>query len=261
MKLRQQQGMTILAKIFDNYKLMKKEIYKRKLEIISRYMPDAQIRKILGETEKYTFQQGYIIDQKRGLIAPIRAVRDLEYNVRIEDAPGGVNKTMAELSMMMEMMQSGMPMDPNTIIDKLDLSPSEKWDWKAYIENEEKQQQQQQQQEMQMKAGEMQIKQKEHQEKMQLEQAKLKISQAKIQADSQTKLQIANQKTQQDDTESKRDYAVKIAELEKAEQEKAFETLVDLARNGLTKEGSNINQKTSTATPATRANDATYAVN
>jgi hypothetical protein len=226
LKLRQQQGLTMLSKIFNNYKAMRKEIYKRKLEVITRYMPDAQIRKILGETEKYTFQQGYIIDQKRGLVAPIRAVRDLGYNVRVEDAPGGVNKTMAELSVMLEMMQSGMPMDPNTIIDKLDLSPKEKWDWKAYIAEEQEQDQQAQQQDMELRAQDQQA-------KTQMEQMKLQITEMKIQLDNQTKVQISNAQIEQKDKDSRRDFVISAAELEKAEQDDAFNMLVDMARNGL----------------------------
>jgi len=248
LKLRQQQGLTMLAKIFNNYKAMRKEIYKRKLEVITRYMPDAQIRKILGETEKYTFQQGYIIDQKRGLVAPIRAVRDLGYNVRIEDAPGGINKTMAELSVMLEMMQSGMPMDPNTIIDKLDLSPKEKWDWKNYIAEEQQQDQEAQQQDTQLRAQDQQM-------KMQMEQMKLQLQQMKIEQDNQTKLLVSTQQTEQQERDSRRDFAVKAAELEKMEQDDAFNMLVELARTNITKESN-------TATPAhLKGADAASAVN
>ena len=228
---------------------MRKEVYKRKLEVITRYMPDAQIRKILGETEKYTFQQGYIIDQKRGLVAPIRAVRDLGYNVRIEDAPGGVNKTMAELSIMLEMMQSGMQMDPNTIIDKLDLSPKEKWDWKAFIAEE-------QQQDQEAQAQDMELRSQEQASKKQLEEMKLELQEMKTTMDNQTKIQISQDKLQQDERDSRRDFVISAAELEKAEQDDAFEMLVDMARNGL-----NNTKKPLDGTPPKSGADATSAVN
>ena len=225
LRLRQRQGMTMLSKLFENNKFTLKEIYKRKLEIISRYMPDTQIRKILGETAKYTFEQGYIIDRERGLIAPIRKIRDLNYNIRMEDAPGGMNKMMSEFTVFMDMMEKGFPTDPNVVIDKLDLSPLEKADWKAYIEKQQQGKQQAQKAELDTQQAKIQVNMKQHTDKMQIEQIKLKLLAEGKGQDLKAKVSIEADKIEQSDVESKRDFALAVAQMDAAEKKDMIDIL------------------------------------
>jgi len=225
LRLRQRQGMTMLSKLFENNKFTLKEIYKRKLEIISRYMPDTQIRKILGETAKYTFEQGYIIDRERGLIAPIRKIRDLNYNIRMEDAPGGMNKMMSEFTVFMDMMEKGFPTDPNVVIDKLDLSPLEKADWKAYIEKQQQGKQQAQKAELDTQQAKIQVNMKQHTDKMQIEQSKLKLLAEGKGQDLKAKVSIEADKIEQSDVESKRDFALAVAQMDAAEKKDMIDIL------------------------------------
>jgi len=221
LRLRQQQGLTILAKLFANHRAALKEVYKRKIEIIVRFMPETQIRKILGETEKYTFQQGYIVDQQRGMIAPIRKIRDLNYNIRMEEAPGGLTKMMAELATFMEMMEKGFPVDPFTVIDKLDLSPIEKANWKNYIKQQEEGKQKLQGIEMQMKAKKLESDDKHKTAQVQNESKKLEImAKGKMQDGAISREQIA-----QKDTDSKRDLAAKMADMDADEKSSMLELL------------------------------------
>jgi len=225
LKLRQKQGLTMLSRLFSNYTKARKEILKRKIEVISRFMPDKQIRKILGETEKYTFQDGNIIDQARDLSAPIRKIKDLEYNIRTEDAPGGVNKMLTELSTFMDMMEKKFPVNPTTVIDKLDLSPIEKEDWKKYISDNQQAQQQAQQQEIEIKKAELDSKLKVDLDRIAVENRKIDVLTEKTaQDDSRIRTLEDNKITLSDDI-SQREIAVKIAELQSSDRAKIMDIL------------------------------------
>jgi hypothetical protein len=254
LKLRQQQGLTMLSKSFNNFKSAQKEIYKRKLEVISRYMPDSQILRILGNNDKYAFEGENIVDKKRGLTAPIRNLRDLSYNIRMEDAPGGMNKTMMELSIFLDMLEKKFPVNPDTIIDKLDLSPVERADWKAFIAEQKQGAQQAQQAEQQFKMADVQAKQQEQQAKAAENQAKVVESQARIQLEAkkhqdnialeQQKIMLAGQSKaadiesaseisantiQQRDIASQRDFTAKVAAMDAAEKKDMLSILTWVA--------------------------------
>jgi len=148
-RLRQQQGVTLLKPLFRNFNNMKKELFKRQLAIIMEYMPDSQILRILGQGERYQIdrQSGMIMDQMTGMTANLRDARALEYNIVAEEAPGNMTKRMLELSVLTEMMQGGFPVDPMLILEKLELSASDKARWSEYI-NSQQQAQTEEQEEM-----------------------------------------------------------------------------------------------------------------
>lgn len=150
-RLRQQQGLTLLKPLFKSFNKMKKELFKRQLSIIMAYMSDSQILRILGQGDRYNLDKntGVITDKQTGLQAMIRDVRNLEYNLSAEEAPGNMTKRMLEISTYMEMKQAGFLIDPVSVIEKLELSATEKDRWLKYIDNVEKSQSQQTQQAMQ----------------------------------------------------------------------------------------------------------------
>jgi hypothetical protein len=158
-RMRQQQGMTLLKPLFRNFNFMKKEIFKRKLAIIMEYMPDKQILQVLGQNERYSIdpQSGVITDNQTGHQAELRNVRALEYNVVAEQAPGNTTTRMLELQSMLEMMQT-LPVPPEQIIEKLDIAADEKARWIEYISQ---QQQAQAEQQEEMKNLEVQFKERE----------------------------------------------------------------------------------------------------
>lgn len=227
-RLRQQQGLTLLAKLFRNYKEMQKQLFLRKAAVIMKFMPDAQIQRIIGENDSFIIKNGMIIDQEavkkreeqikqmqqqmqqmqqqaqqqpgqqpgqqQGPPGqqgpqppmpqmpeippvpeiPLRNIRDLEYNIKVEDSPGNMTKEMLELSTFMEMMQRGFPVDHKMVVEKMDLSSKQKTRWLAFIDQQLQQQQQMQQQAMQVQ--------------MALEQAKMQLEQARIQMQGQAQM-------------------------------------------------------------------------
>jgi hypothetical protein len=156
-RLRQQQGMTLLKPLFRNFNFMKKELFKRQLAVIMSYMPDRQIKKILGQNERYQISPDGIItdmmsaqeDPQTGEVfytrqADIRDVRSLEYNIIAEQAPGNMSKRMMELQALLE-MQERLPIPPEQIISKLEISATEKERWLEYIRQQQEAESAQQQ--------------------------------------------------------------------------------------------------------------------
>jgi hypothetical protein len=160
-RLRQQQGMTLLKPLFRNFNFMKKELFKRQLAIIMSYMPDRQVLKILGQNERYKIdrESGIItdmlseqVDEESGEVyytrqADLRDVRSLEYNIVAEQAPGNLSKRMMELQALLE-MQERLPVPPEQLIEKLEISATEKERWLEYIRQQEEAEAMQQQEEV-----------------------------------------------------------------------------------------------------------------
>lgn len=153
-RMRQQQGLTILKPLFKASNNMKKELFKRNVSIVTEYMSDEQILRILGQGDRYQIDKetGILVDTATGRQAEIRDIKNLEYNVKAEEAPGNFTKRMLELQTFMEMMNSGMPVDPRVIVEKTDLSDTEKMKWYEYLENQESAQAEQQEAAMQAEA-------------------------------------------------------------------------------------------------------------
>jgi hypothetical protein len=149
-RLRQQQGITLLKPLFRNFNMMKKSLFKRQMGIVMRYMPDKQILRILGENDRYVIQPGQtpegkpttiLVDQKTGLSADIRDVRNMDFNISAEPASGNQTTRMLELQAMLEMSER-VPVPPEQLIEKLDISATEKTRWLEYIQNQNQQQSQ-----------------------------------------------------------------------------------------------------------------------
>ena len=153
-RLRQQQGMTILKPLFNNYNIMKKGVFKRILAIVMQYMPDQQIMRIIGQTERYSIDKnsGAIQDKKNGYSANIRDIRNLEYNINADTTSSSMTQKMYELTALLEMQKQGIPVDPLVIIEKMELPISDKTRWIEYIQRQQQSGAEQQQQAMEMEA-------------------------------------------------------------------------------------------------------------
>jgi len=149
-RLRQQQGMMLLKPLFKSAQRMKKANFERLLAVIMEYMPDEQIMSILGQNDKYQIQDGVIFDKQYGQQADIRNIRDLKYNVNSEESPANKSKRVMDIAVFMEMRQAGFEVDPNAVIEKLDISASEKRRWLDYIAQQQQAAQQAQEQQLEL---------------------------------------------------------------------------------------------------------------
>jgi hypothetical protein len=136
-----------------------------------------------------------------------------------------MNKMMTELATFMDMMERKFPVNPTTVIDKLDLSPIEKAEWKAFIQQGQEQQQQAQQQQVQLMQEANQVKADEAAKKYEIENRRLDILQdTQLQNDERIKTLESN-KIELSDAISKRDISVKLAELEASDKQNFVEIL------------------------------------
>lgn len=265
-QMRQQQGMTILRRLFTAYTDMDKDIFERLIAIIMKYMPDEQILQIIGETDRYMIIKGqqaqmlglspansdgseasYVIDKnelqklqaqtqqmqqqmmqmqqqaqrdpriaqqlqnmqqslqmnppKLTMVAPIRDLRNLAYNIDTEEAPGNITQRMFELQIFLEMLQNGMPVDPNIIIEKLDLPETDKQRWREFITAQQQAQKEQAEKEYQLRVQEIKGKMQKDASKAQLQgkkdQQKAKVDEHKAQVDKE-KLRLEDKRQNMD---------------------------------------------------------------
>jgi hypothetical protein len=148
-RLRQQQGMVLMKPLFKSFNKLRKALFKRSLAIIMEYMPNEQIMKILGENGRYAMdQKGNIMDRESGLTANLRDLKNIEYNIKSEEAPGNMTKRTLELTSFLEMQKTGFPVEPSVVINRLDLPASEKKKWLEYINAQQQSQQQMAEQQM-----------------------------------------------------------------------------------------------------------------
>ena len=189
-RLRQQQGLVLMKPLFKSFKKMRKALFKRVLAIIMQFMPNEQILRILGEDGRYQInpETGEIADQETGMVANIRDVRNIEYNIKAEEAPGNMTKRTLELSTFLEMQKNGFPVEPSVIINRVDLPASEKKKWLAYIEQSQQQQAQAQQEAMQTE--------------VQLKNRELTTAEKKVLYDFLVDVAKVNQQAQKDEVKS-----------------------------------------------------------
>ena len=202
-KMRQQQGLILLNNLFTSHKRMINAMAERIYAIIMKYMPESQIRRILGGGKNYEFRGDLIADLKNKVVAPIRKIKDLKYNIEISDAPENLTKTMSQLSIFMEMMSKGFPVDPKTVIEKLDITEAEKAHWIEYIGQKE-------QSASQSAQMQMQLKQQVDQGKLQIAQGNLKLNSEKI----MTSQLLEKEKLEQKELTDRRNFDIELAKLD-----------------------------------------------
>jgi outer membrane protein OmpA-like peptidoglycan-associated protein len=206
-RMRQQQGLILLNNIFDNHHRTIKKMAERVFAIIMAYMPNAQIRRILGDSKNYIFKGDLVADVKNKVVAPLRNIKDLKYNVDVRESPANMTKTMAQLAIFMDMMSKGFPVDPEVIIEKLDITQAEKTKWIEYVKQTQQSQTQSQQAQLQLKA--------------QADQGKLQIAEKKLELDAQkgqagTGMEM--EKLRQKELEDRRNFDMELAKLDQEGQ-------------------------------------------
>ncbi|MDY6827245.1 MAG: hypothetical protein SVV67_08780 [Bacillota bacterium] len=231
-RLRQQQGLTMLAKLFKNHHRMQEQLAKRIYAIIMKYMPDSQIQRILGDSEQYKFRGDLVADMKNGIIAPIRNLKDLKYNIDVEESPTNMTKTMAQLAVFMDMMGKGFPTDPKTVINRLDLPEQDKMEWIKFVEQSQQSQQQQAQMQMQTQQAMIQAQVQDAAERRQIEAGRLQTDQMKAQSDAQDKAAqraLDYQKLQQEEQDDRYDFTVDMLKLDMQSKELVMSLIKELA--------------------------------
>ncbi len=137
-QLRQQQGMAILKPVFKAYTSMKRQLFERQIRIIMAHMPSDQIKKILGEGERYQVKGGVITDSTTRLTCDLNNVSDIAYDIDAEPESNSLTQNALEVATLMEMQQQGIAVDPKAIISKTNMPVTQKVQWIEYIEAQQK---------------------------------------------------------------------------------------------------------------------------
>ena len=117
---------------------MRKELYRRVISLILKFMPVEQMMEIIGRDEVYQIKKGndgepIVVHQESQEEAPLVNVKKLAYHLELEETSDSTTQRTFELSMLLEMQQGGFSVDPLAIIDKLDISASDKERWIKFI--------------------------------------------------------------------------------------------------------------------------------
>lgn len=177
-QLRQQQGMAILKPVFKAYSEMKRQLFERQVRIIMSHMPAHQIKKILGEGDRYKIKGDVIIeDTATGLSCNLRDIANAAYDVDAEPENNSMTANALEMSTLLEMQQQGIPVDPKVVISKTNLPVTEKVQWLKYIEEQQNAASEQAQSEIQMQ---QEIEMKKHEREMFKLETDRRISIAKV---------------------------------------------------------------------------------
>jgi hypothetical protein len=141
-KMRQQQGLVILRPLFNAFKHMKRELFKRQAAIILKWMPVRQMKLILGK-DSYIFTQNekgdtLVMNHDKTRAANLSDIRNVKYNIDLEETSDSMTQRMFELAAMTEMQTAGIPADPSVMISKMDLPVSEKDRWIQFVQQQQK---------------------------------------------------------------------------------------------------------------------------
>jgi len=217
-RLRQQQGLTVLAKLFKNHHHMQEQLGKRIFAIIMKYMPNSQIQRILGTGDNYIFRGELIVDVQNKIVAPFRNLRDLKYNIDTNESSANTTKTMGQLAIFIEMMSKGFPVDPRAVVSRLDLPEKDKLQWIQYISQMQQGQQQQAQAELQLKA--------------QTQQAKAMGAKERLQLNAQqaaSELSMEQKELEQKELEDRRNFFLELSKLDMQSQQLVMGLITKLA--------------------------------
>lgn len=140
-RMRQIQGSIVLRSVFRNFHKFQREVFEKIVKIIIEAMPDEQILHILGSNNKYTIQDGMLLDNETGANVALRDLRHFKHNIKIEESPGNLTKRALEVSIFLEMMSKGFPVDPTVVIEKLELSDAQKTRWIQFVQAQQEAQQ------------------------------------------------------------------------------------------------------------------------
>jgi len=234
-RLRQQQGLVILKPLFKAYKIMRKELYKRIISLVLRYMPVEQMQEIIGRDEVYSIASGpdqepIIVHNETGEQVPLMNVKKLAYHLELEETSDSTTQRTFELSMLLEMQQGGFTVDPLAVIEKLDISASDKERWTKYIAAQQEAASQQANNQFQLEAQKLEM-----QHMREMERMRLSHEQAMGKLILQAKRDIANDENedaanQVDFIDAILRYKSSMAAVEGSQTETAISATVDMAK-------------------------------
>ena len=159
--IRYHKSQLALADVRRSYDLYQRGIKRRKIEVITRSMPDDQIAALLGNDQKYKVQGGMVLEiapnpdpraQGQPMVvnqANLKSLREIEVNIELESTTGNTTLRMLNLQTFMQAAAQGIPVDPMLIVDEMADNRAQKEQLRAFVKQSQEQQSQMQQLQMQ----------------------------------------------------------------------------------------------------------------
>jgi len=112
--LRMRQGLTIIGRVFSNFRYVLKQVTRLVISRIRQYMPAEEMARILGP------------EVQPEVIAKIKSKDVLKYDVVIAQSPSTPSIRISNFIMMMDLRKAGVPIPDEILIDISDLPQKEK---------------------------------------------------------------------------------------------------------------------------------------
>lgn len=111
---------------FSNFEDSQREVVRRVVQAITRSMPDDQIAAILGSDDRFVIQGGQLIEVEEGpngqrvpkSQADLRMLRDMDWKLEFEHTSENSTLRMMELQVMLALKDSGVPVDPEMMVER-----------------------------------------------------------------------------------------------------------------------------------------------
>lgn len=152
--LRYHQARLSMAAVVESYECVLKRIFKKAIQTLVRVVPDAQLVQMLGNDDKYGFEvdpmtgEGmlveYDMDEQSGQrqvvnAAPIRSLRDLQYDIELEVTSANGTARLAEAQQLFALEQARPgSVEPGLLVSKVVASRHERERLQKYAEDQAK---------------------------------------------------------------------------------------------------------------------------
>jgi len=143
--LRYHKSRQVVQDPISNYEHAQHEVVRRVVEAIARAMPDDQVQSYVANEAKYKVGNGLIVEmgpdprQPGGQMVPksraaLRDLRSMHWNIELEHSSENSTLRMMEFEVQLKMIQAGIPVDPEVIVETSTGSRSQRERLKAYVE-------------------------------------------------------------------------------------------------------------------------------
>jgi len=136
--LRYRRSILAVTKHLQNFHSFQRRILEATLDLILYAVPDDQLEAMLGNPAKWRVVEGVVHDLETGQQIPLQGLADMEWDIEMDVAAANTTIALLTLQIMLQMGQSGVPVDPTVMIDALPIAQDKKNRLISYVEATQK---------------------------------------------------------------------------------------------------------------------------
>ena len=134
--LRHRRSLMAITPILEQFRGFQRRNLLTVISYITKLLPDDQIEAMLGNTERWTVQDGIVTDAETQKQVDIRNLQKLRWDIEMEAAADDTTASTLVFQTLAGAMQQGLPLPPDVVVDYLPIPR----DQKARVRNFMKQQ-------------------------------------------------------------------------------------------------------------------------